>query len=111
MDDPMDDDAEDRTSSGVLPWLFVGAVAGAAVALLLAPTSGRRTRERLQRGWRRTRRSVSALRDDLAERASHIVDAAGDMADKASAIAAEASAVSHEAMGRVERLTRRSTTR
>jgi gas vesicle protein len=110
MNDFMDD-SEDRTGGGALTWLFVGAVAGAAAALLLAPASGRRTRERLQRGWRRTRRSVNAMTDDLAERARGIVDAAGEMADKASAIAAEASAVSHEALGKVERLAKRATSR
>ena len=52
-------------AAGYLGWFFLGAVAGAAAALLLAPKSGQETRER------------------LAERG-------GDVAKKAQELAAEA---------------------
>jgi gas vesicle protein len=43
----MTDDRSGTDAAGYLGWFFLGAVAGAAAALLLAPKSGRETRELL----------------------------------------------------------------
>lgn len=43
----MSDERSGTDAAGYLGWFFLGAVAGAATALLLAPKSGRETRELL----------------------------------------------------------------
>ena len=48
---------------GTVGWLLLGGVAGACAALLLAPASGKKTRERLTRRLRETKESVTDIAD------------------------------------------------
>jgi gas vesicle protein len=55
---------------------LAGGVAGASVALLLAPRSGRETRELMQRNVRDTAASARDLKDRLVRRGQSIRDEA-----------------------------------
>ncbi len=71
----MMDDAENRTreGSGYEALVILGAVAvGAAVALLYAPHSGRRTRRQLRRGYEDIRDRAADLSDDLVDRVEEL---------------------------------------
>lgn len=73
MDTSQDNDEEaavavDQGRSGFGLGLLVGAVVGAAVALLLAPSPGRETRRRLQRGLRSTRDQIGDRLEELDDR-------------------------------------------
>lgn len=76
-------------------WFLVGSMAGACTALLLAPATGKRTRERLARKLRDAKESVTDftdemadktryMADDIAHKARHLVQRAGRIGDKAS---------------------------
>jgi gas vesicle protein len=62
---------EERYSRAV-GWFLLGTYAGACAALLWAPTSGKRTREHLERRIRDTRETVSDFADDLADSSREI---------------------------------------
>jgi gas vesicle protein len=69
--------SEERGSdaAGYLGWFFLGAVAGAAAALLLAPKTGRETRDLLtERGGEFLKRAQ--------EKAGETQERAGDLLDK-----------------------------
>lgn len=57
---------QDRDAAGYLGWFFLGALAGAAAAVLLTPRSGREAREYLasQGGdvWKRAQQAAGDLR-------------------------------------------------
>jgi gas vesicle protein len=75
----MSDPTETRTSSNGVPVMLgfaIGAVVGAGLALLLAPASGKQTRERLAEGVRRS----GQLGEDALEVAR---SAAGDALEQA----------------------------
>ncbi|MBI5884043.1 MAG: YtxH domain-containing protein [Elusimicrobia bacterium] len=55
MSDTKDTCCETTNTSKTFYWLLAGVVAGAAAAVLLAPKSGRDTREQLGGWWRTTR--------------------------------------------------------
>jgi gas vesicle protein len=80
-------------------WLLVGSVAGACAALLLAPATGKKTRERLARRLRDTRESVNDFTDDLADTTRHLADKAGRISDKAVRMASGASAAARDVIG------------
>jgi gas vesicle protein len=91
-------------------WFLVGSVAGACTALLLAPATGKRTRERLARRLRDTRESVTDftddiadttrnIADDIADTTRHIAERAGRIGDKAVRLAGGASAAAREVAG------------
>ena len=62
-------------AAGYLGWFFLGAVAGAATALLMAPKSGRETREILaERGGELFKKAQDAAEDTQSR--------AGDLFDK-----------------------------
>ena len=89
---------EDNNGCGngrALGWFLVGGVTGACTALLLAPATGKRTRERLARKLRDTRESVTDFTDDIADTTRHITD---DIADKTRHIAERAGRISDKAV-------------
>jgi gas vesicle protein len=63
--------------------LFAGAAIGAGLGLMLAPKSGRETREQLSDSARSFGKTVSKSVDDLAERGRGAVDKAREMASNA----------------------------
>jgi gas vesicle protein len=66
-------------------WFLIGALAGAAVAMLYAPQSGERTRRDLSRRAKRIRRDVGdrfdEVRDEVAEKGRRIKASAEELAD------------------------------
>jgi gas vesicle protein len=66
-------------------WFLIGALAGAAVAMLYAPQSGERTRRDLSRRAKRIRRDVEdrfdEVRDEVAEKGRRIKASAEELAD------------------------------
>jgi gas vesicle protein len=91
-------------------WLLVGGALGACAALLLAPATGRRTRERLTRRLRDTKESVMDFTDDLASTTRDMAEKAGRIGDQAAKMAANASTAAREVVGsltdRAERVAR-----
>ena len=85
--------------SSAVGWFLAGGLAGACTALLLAPATGKRTRDRLTRGMRRTRESVTDFADDLAESTRNMAERAGRISDKAVRLAGDASATAREVVG------------
>ena len=84
---------------GALGWLLLGSVAGACAALLLAPATGKKTRERLSRRLRDTKESVTDFTDDLADTTRDLAEKAGRMGDKAVRLAGGASVTAREVIG------------
>lgn len=80
-------------------WFLVGGLAGACAALLLAPASGKKTRERLARGLRDTQESVTDFTDDLADKTRDIAEKAGRISDRAVRLAGDASAAARGVIG------------
>jgi gas vesicle protein len=86
---------------------LVGGVAGACTALLLAPATGKRTRDRLARKLRDTKESVTDFTDDLADTTRHIAEKAGRISDKAARLAGDASAAARGVIGQLSDPTER----
>ena len=82
-----------------LGWFLAGSAAGAFTALLLAPATGKRTRERLARRVRDTKESVTDFTDDIADKTRHIAERAGRISDKAVHLAGGASAAARQVVG------------
>ncbi|MBY0492132.1 MAG: YtxH domain-containing protein [Gemmatimonadaceae bacterium] len=83
--DAYDDDrvvVVDRGRDSGLGMLLLGLAIGAGAALLLAPASGRETRERLQQGARRAskraREFAEDMGEDLTERVGRVKERARD---------------------------------
>jgi gas vesicle protein len=70
---------EDRGSSYGLTMLFIGLAAGALIALLLAPQTGKQMRKTLRRRYEDARDAV----EDFSDQASDWVDKGSELADKA----------------------------
>jgi gas vesicle protein len=84
---------EDNNHHGsAFGWFFVGGIAGACAALLLAPAAGKRTRERLARRVRDTKETVTDFTNDLADTTRDLAERAGRIGDKAVRMAGDASA-------------------
>jgi gas vesicle protein len=82
-------DDRDNGTSAVLVSFLLGALTGAGIALLLAPRSGRETREALGERLRDAAERSRALGDQVAEKgreaaesASRLVDRGRDILDK-----------------------------
>jgi gas vesicle protein len=101
----------DDNGYNALGWLVLGGLAGACAALLLAPASGRKTRERLTRRLRDTRDSVTDLADEFVDTSREIAEKAGRVGGKAVRLAEDASAAARDVVtsvgGRMERLANR----
>jgi gas vesicle protein len=76
----------ERDSGNVLAWFFAGAAVGAAVALLLAPESGERTRQRLARQAGRGKQSFLESSQDLFERGRELYERGREIAEDAAAM-------------------------
>jgi gas vesicle protein len=69
-------------------YFLAGAIAGAGVALLLAPQAGRVTRKMIQRRLQKTAASARELKDDVVRRGGELRDeSAQRFTDAASALA------------------------
>jgi len=73
-------DRHDESAAGFLGWFFLGTVAGAAIALLLAPKTGRETRDLLaEQGagfWKKAHDATGTARDrtgDMIDRSRDFV--------------------------------------
>ena len=76
----------ERDNGSVFVWFFTGAVLGAAVALLLAPESGERTRHRLARQAERGKQTFLESGQDLFERGRELYERGREIAEDAAAM-------------------------
>lgn len=74
--------ARDNTA-GLIGWLVVGAVLGAAVALLLAPETGDRTRRKLVKQAERGRKSILESSQEIFERGRELYERGREIAEDA----------------------------
>ena len=70
---------EDRGSGYGLTMLFIGLAAGALIALLLAPQTGKQMRKTLRRRYEDAR----DVMEDFSDQASDWIDQGAELADKA----------------------------
>ena len=75
--------AEDNGSNS-FGWFIVGAVIGAGAALLLAPQSGRDTRDYLGKTTKDSRETLEASGRELMERGKDLYDRGKKIAEEAS---------------------------
>ncbi len=69
-------------ATGVILSFMVGALTGAAVAILFAPRSGRETRELLGERLREGAEQGRELRDRVVAKGKRLVDDAGEFVDR-----------------------------
>jgi gas vesicle protein len=74
--------AEDRGTSGVVLSFLVGALTGAAVAILFAPRSGRETREFLGDRLRESAERGRQLGEQAIEKGRELADDASGLVDR-----------------------------
>jgi len=70
-------------NSNVIVWFIGGALIGAAVALLMAPEAGARTRRKLARQAERGRRTILESGQELFERGREIYERGREIAEDA----------------------------
>jgi gas vesicle protein len=70
---------KDRGSGYGLTMLFIGLAAGALIALLLAPQTGKQMRKTIRRRYEDARDAV----EDFSDQASDWIDKGSELADKA----------------------------
>ena len=75
-----------RDNNNVFIWFFSGAVLGAAVALLLAPESGERTRHRLARQAELGSQTFLESSQDLFERGRELYERGREIVEDAAAM-------------------------
>jgi gas vesicle protein len=76
------DDRNGGGAAGVILSFLVGALSGAAAAVLLAPRSGRETREILGERWREASERGRQLRDEAVTKGRQTVDDATGYVDR-----------------------------
>jgi gas vesicle protein len=94
---------EMNRSQNPLIWCLVGAAAGAATALLLAPRPGKQTRAKLAKGWRDTLDTAGDLTNELTEKARSVANKAASLAQRAARVAETASDAALETADSFER--------
>jgi len=73
----------DRDNSNVIVWFASGALLGAAVALLLAPESGARTRRNLATQAERGKKTIIESGQELFERGRELYERGRELAEDA----------------------------
>lgn len=74
----------ERNDAGTMAlWFLGGAVLGGAVALLLAPESGSRTRRKLASQAKRGRKAISESGQDIIEKGRELYERGREMAEEA----------------------------
>jgi gas vesicle protein len=73
----------ERDNSTVVIWFISGAVLGAAVALLLAPESGERTRRKLAGQAERGRKTIMESGQEIFERGRELYERGREIAEDA----------------------------
>jgi gas vesicle protein len=73
----------EKDSGTSIAWFLAGAAAGAAIALLYAPKTGRDTRKLLQKTTRDGRKAVENTGEELMERGKELYDRGRKIADDA----------------------------
>lgn len=93
--------ADDRGSSGAVVLAFLGGAAlGAVAALLLAPQTGRESREQLRGYARRAEENLRDLAGRAGEAVEEVVEEGKEFVDAKKAVLREAFDVGREAMKR-----------
>ena len=91
--------ADDRGSSAAVVLAFLSGVAlGAVVALLLAPQSGRESREQLRGYARRAEESLRDLADEAGQRFEEVVDKGKEFVEAKKSLLREEFEAGREAM-------------
>jgi gas vesicle protein len=75
-----------ENSSGLIGWLIVGAILGGAVALLMAPEAGERTRRKLLEQAGRGRKTILESGHELFERGRELYERGRALAEDAAEI-------------------------
>ena len=93
--------ADDRVSSGGVMLAFLsGAALGAIAALLLAPQSGRESRERLRGYARQAEDNLRELANEAGQRFEEVVDEGKEFVQAKKSVLREAFEAGREAMKR-----------
>ncbi len=74
---------DESDSSSKLAWFLTGAVLGAVVALLYAPSSGRETRDLLAKTGRRGKEAIEDTGKDIADAGRDVFERGRKLADDA----------------------------
>lgn len=74
---------ERENSGSMIGWLVGGAVIGAAVALLIAPRSGRSMRKTLQKQAKRGRKNILESSQDIVARGRELYERGREIAEEA----------------------------
>jgi gas vesicle protein len=72
-----------NNTADLIGWLVVGAVLGAAVALLLAPETGEKTRRKLVKQAERGRKSILESGQEIFERGRELYERGREIAEDA----------------------------
>jgi gas vesicle protein len=75
-------DESGTSPSGIILSFMLGALSGAALAVLFAPRSGEETRELLEEKLRRSAERGKELRDRAVEKGREVLDDAGEYLDR-----------------------------
>jgi gas vesicle protein len=92
----------DRRASAA-GWFLLGGLAGAAAALLMAPATGKKTRQQLAKGFRKSVDAASDLGDDLSTRAGEAASQVSRIADRAVGYATDVVNTTADALGSLGR--------
>lgn len=71
------------SGAGVIGWLVVGVVLGAAVALLMAPETGKRTRRKLMKHAERGRKTILESSQEIFDRGRELYERGREIAEDA----------------------------
>ncbi len=75
--------SEKSTVGTAITFLFIGLGAGALVALLLAPKSGRQLRKEIRRGYEDARDAVESFTEQAKDRVEEVMERGSDWVETA----------------------------